>query len=515
MGNATTDEPGGNANEREKGPLEVFLSIFAEVKGGEGLTALVLMLDVLLLLVAYYVLKTVREPLILASGGAQLKAYATAAQAVLLMGFVPGYAALTKRFERMKLITITLVFYAAAFVLFWVMAGLGVPYLGFAFFLFLGIFSLSVIAQFWSLANDLYNTEQGERLFPILGIGASVGAVLGSYVASKLIKPLGAFPMMGVAAAILMVCLALSWYANHRETTRPTAKEKKAEKPIGGKNGFALLLEDRYLLMIGGIILLLNLVNTTGELILSINIEHAAKASVDNFAALSELQQKQVIKDFSGPWYGNFFTWVNAVGAITQLFIVSRVFKYLGVKIALFSLPIIGLFTYGIMAFYPLLWLIRVGKIAENSTDYSLYNTTKQALWLPTTREQKYNAKMAIDTFIVRSGDLVSGLAVGLGIGAGFAGPTFAKVVLGVIGIWLVLVVITGRENHKRVQEKEAEAKAAEQKSEKPGQLSSKVKKQLKNTVAMDVEGIREAAEEARKAAEAMRKAKKESGEDE
>ncbi len=457
-------------SEEKKGIIDLFLSLFADVKAGEGLSALILMANVLLLLVAYYVLKTVREPLILASGGAQLKAYATAAQAVLLMGFVPAYAALTKRLKRMQLITATLVFYAGVFVLFWLLARIGVPYLGFAFFLVLGIFSLSVIAQFWSLANDLYTQEQGKRLFAILGVGASVGAVAGSYVAKKLVKPLGPFQMMLVAAAILGVCLLLSWVANAREVKRRAAEpaaSAKADEPIGGKNGFSLILGDKYLLMIAGIILLLNLVNTTGELILSINVEGAAKASAickdvatgevlktgaECFASMSDADKKTVIEGFSGPWYGDFFTWVNLVGAVTQLFLVSRIFKYLGIRLALFSLPLIGLFAYGVMAFVPIFSLIRIGKIAENSCDYSLYNTTKQALWLPTSREEKYNAKMAIDTFIVRAGDFISGLAVGLGIGLGFGGQTFALVNLGIIGIWVVLVVVIGRENQKRTE---------------------------------------------------------------
>jgi len=434
-----------------KGPVDMFLSLFADVKPGEGVSALILMANVLLLLVAYYVLKTVREPLILASGGAQLKAYATSTQAVVLMGFVPIYAALTKRLKRMQLITATLLFYAGVFVLFWVLAKVGVPYLGFVFFVFLGVFSLTAIAQFWSLANDLYTPEQGKRLFAILGIGASVGAVVGSFVASKLVKPLGPFQMMLVAAVILAGCLGLSWVANTREERRLAAsKAAKTDAVIGGKNGFALILEDRYLLLIAGVILLLNLVNTTGELILSINVEEQAKASVENFDALTKAEQGKVISDFSGPFYGEFFTWVNAIGAITQLFLVSRIFKYLGLRAALFSLPLIGIFAYGVMAFFPIFSLIRIGKIAENSCDYSLYNTTKQALWLPTTREQKYNAKMAIDSFIVRSGDFVSGIAVGVGIGAGFGPKTFALVNLVIIGIWIAAVVVIGRENQRR-----------------------------------------------------------------
>jgi ATP:ADP antiporter, AAA family len=440
----------------KKGPVDLFLSLFADVKPGEGVTSLILMANVLLLLVAYYVLKTVREPLILASGGAQLKAYATAAQAVLLIGFVPAYSALTKRLKRMQLITATLIFYAAVFILFWVFAKIGVPYLGFAFFLVLGIFSLSAIAQFWSLANDLYTKEQGKRLFAILGIGASLGAVVGSFVASKLVEPLGPFPMMIVAAVILAVCLALSWTANTREADRTKGQPQTDDKPIGGKNGFSLILADRYLLLVALVILLLNLVNTTGELILSERVTHEAAASVPDFASLPKDAQKEIVGKFAGKWYGEFFTWVNAIGAVAQLFVVSRVFKYLGIRAALLSLPLIGLFTYGSFAFIGTLALVRAGKIAENATDYSLYNTTKQALWLPTTREQKYNAKMAIDTFIVRVGDLVSGLFVGWSLKNGMAVEKIAMINLGIIIVWLGVVIVAGRENHKRMADDDA-----------------------------------------------------------
>jgi ATP:ADP antiporter, AAA family len=450
------DTQGPSGQDEKKGPIDLFLSLFADVKAGEGLTSIILMANVLLLLVAYYVLKTVREPLILASGGAQLKAYATAAQALLLIGFVPVYSALTKRLKRMQLITATLLFYAAVFILFWVLAKIGVPYLGFAFFLVLGIFSLSAIAQFWSLANDLYTKEQGKRLFAILGIGASLGAVVGSFVASKLVEPLGPFPMMIVASVILAICLALSWLANTRESGKASAAAAGDEKPIGGKNGFSLILEDRYLLLVALVILLLNLVNTTGELIMSERVTHEAAASVPDFAALPKDVQKEIIGKFAGKWYGEFFTWVNAIGAIAQLFLVSRIFKYLGIRAALFSLPLIGLFTYGSFAFIGTFALVRAGKIAENATDYSLYNTTKQALWLPTTREQKYNAKMAIDTFIVRVGDLVSGLFVGWGLKNGMAVEKIAMVNLGIILVWLVVVVIAGRENQKRMADDDA-----------------------------------------------------------
>jgi ATP:ADP antiporter, AAA family len=451
-----------SAEEGKKSPIDLFLSLFAEVRPGEGLTALVLLADVFLMLVAYYLLKTVREPLILEGGGVELKNYATFVQALVLMGFVPAYAALVKRLPRMTLITVTLVFFASNLVLFWLLALLKVPYVGFAFFVWLGCFSLCVIAQFWSLANDLYTPDQGKRLFAIIGIGSSVGAVAGSYLAKwfaqnsnpddKLSPPnVSPYVTMLISAGILMVCLGLSWFANSREGARKTASAT-AEPPMAGKNGFALLLEDKYLLLIAALILLLNVVNSTGETIFDLTILEEAKRSTPNYESLDEGAQKAAIKAFVGPFRADFFFWTNLIGAITQLFFVSRIFKYLGIRAALLSLPLIGLLAYGGIAIFPALAFVRLAKIAENGTDYSLYNTTKQALWLPTSREQKYNAKMTIDSFIVRIGDLLSsGASLGF-IALGFGVRTYAVVNVCVVLVWVVTAVVIGRENKKRTE---------------------------------------------------------------
>ncbi len=508
-GDATSNDSG------PKGPLELVLSLFADVKAGEGLTALVLTVDVFLLLVAYYLLKTVREPLILASGGVAAKNYATIIQAVVLMGFVPVYAALTKRFKRMALISGTLLFFSANLVLFWLLARLNVPGLGGAFFVWLGIFSLCVIAQFWSLANDLYTPEQGKRLFAILGIGASVGAVAGSYCAAYVTaKPtpeaadprLSPYAIMLLSAGLLVLCLALGWLANVREGGAKQVADKPDDKPIGGKNGFALILQSRYLILIAAVIMVLNLVNTTGETILDLSMLKEVEQTTPGWDTLDEDAQKAAIKAFVGPFRGDFFFWVNLVGAITQMFLVSRIFKYLGIRIALFSLPVIGLFAYGGIAALPLLTLVRFVKIAENSCDYSLYNTTKQALWLPTSREDKYNAKMTIDSFLVRTGDLVASAASLLFLSLGFGIRAYAIANLVLIVGWLGLAYVIGRENQSRTEAMEkrdaAEARGAA-KAASPDAPSAAIVKQLKNTIAIDSAQVLEAAEHARAAAKA------------
>jgi AAA family ATP:ADP antiporter len=197
---------------------------------------------------------------------------------------------------------------------------------------------------------------------------------------------------------------------------------------------------DRYLLLIALLMLIYNLVNTNGEYILGRTVVGLYGAS--HGAALGSLDEKKVIGEF----YGNFFTLVNIASSLIQAFVVSRVLKYFGVRIALLVLPVVALGGYATMAFIPLLPLIRNVKLAENSLDYSLQNTTRNALYLPTSREAKYKAKQANDTFFVRLGDVISaGLVYAGTTWLGFAPRQFALTNVGLIVVWLTLAVVIGR----------------------------------------------------------------------
>jgi ATP:ADP antiporter, AAA family len=138
---------------------------------------------------------------------------------------------------------------------------------------------------------------------------------------------------------------------------------------------------------------------------------------------------------------------VNLVGLTVQLFIVSRVLKYFGVRFALMILPVIALFGYAILAFVPILALVRVVKVAENATDYSIQNTVRNVLFLPTSRDQKYKAKQAIDSFFVRGGDVLSALLVFVGTTMlGLSANGFARINLVLAAVWIVLALAIGRE---------------------------------------------------------------------
>jgi AAA family ATP:ADP antiporter len=131
---------------------------------------------------------------------------------------------------------------------------------------------------------------------------------------------------------------------------------------------------------------------------------------------------------------------------VLQLFVVSRLLKYFGVRVAVMALPFIAVLGYATLAFLPILSVVRWVKTAENATDYSLQNTVRNVLFLPTSREQKYKAKQAIDSFFVRGGDVLAALLIYIGTAHLHFGPTqFAEVNLALAIGWLALAAAVGR----------------------------------------------------------------------
>ncbi|HWO42835.1 MAG TPA: Npt1/Npt2 family nucleotide transporter, partial [Candidatus Eisenbacteria bacterium] len=274
--------------------------------------------------------------------------------------------------------------------------------------------------------------------------------------ADQLFEPLGPYLLMLVAAALLTVSMALANWVNTRErhAERPGAAAPDADKPLGREGGFKLVATSRYLLLIAALMIVVNAVNTTGEFILGKKVTEEARRASEAISAgappslsagSAAKTPKQVEHEFIGRFYGNFFFWVNLCTALVQLFVVSRVLKYIGVSRALFFLPLIALGGYSLIAALPLLHYIRIAKIVENSTDYSLQNTVRQALFLPTSREAKYKAKAAIDTFFVRIGDMTAAGVVFVGSSLALTIESFAMVNVGAVVVWLILVSAIAR----------------------------------------------------------------------
>jgi AAA family ATP:ADP antiporter len=421
-------EPPAPPSSAPPGILDRLLRVFSDVRPGESGTALLLLVNLFLLMVGYYILKTVREPLVLTLGGAEMKAYAAAGQALVLIGFVPLYGWLASRVDRLKLIVFVLLFFIANIELFYLGGQIGVPYLGFAFYIWVGVFSLASIAQFWAYANDLYSKPAGDRLFPIIAIGATAGSPVGSWVVKKLFEAgMDPYHILQVTAAILAVHLLLYPVVNRREAGRSGQARAAAQATLAGRGGFSLVLASPYLRLIALLLILLNTVNTTGEYMVGRLLVNAANAATAADPALS--------KDaFIGSFYGSYYFWVNVTAMLIQAFLVSRLVKYFGIAGVILFLPVVSLGAYSVIAMGASFAAVRWAKTAENATDYSVMNTGKQMLWLPTRREEKYKAKQAVDTFFVRTGDLFSAAIV-------YAGTTWLA--LNVQGFALTNVVLT------------------------------------------------------------------------
>jgi ATP:ADP antiporter, AAA family len=415
-------------NPPSKKGVSKFLAPIADVHDDEVTSVLLMTLIMFLTLAAYYMLKTAREVFILTQGGAEVKSYSSAGQAVLLLFLVPAYGAFASRVNRSRLVSGVTLFFASHLLLFIAAEKVG-WHIGVPYFLWLGIFNVMVIAQFWALANDLFTPDQGKRLFPLIGVGSSVGAWVGALRAGSVMSSLGPMRLLVGAGAILVLCAFLATVTSRRQTAHNRQTAKAAEAPLGGEGGFELIRQDRYLILITLLTVLLNVVNTSGEYLFGRYVVEQSQAlyGTDPSGAAAREQ-------FVGSVYSRFFSTVNLVGFLLQLFVVSRVFKFLGVGRSLFVHPIVALSGYLLMLRTPTMGLMQGLKVADNSLDYSLGNTTKQALWLPTSREAKYKAKQAVDSFFVRIGDVIQA-------GLVFGGE---RIALGVQGFAALNVVLTG-----------------------------------------------------------------------
>ena len=436
----------------QMGFIQKLMRVFTVVYRGEGITLFLLTLNIFLVLTAYSIIKPVREALILAGKGAEWKSYLAGAQAILMIFVVKGFSSLASKVARQKLISWVTLFFISNLGIFYILSMMNVSLgtMGILFYVWMGIFNMMVVAQFWAFANDLYSHDAGKRLFPIVMFGSNLGAFFGAKLAGWLVKPIGLYQMMLVSGVILGICIVLTLIVHRRETAHNSGKveetqKKTANEPLAKGGGFQLVFRSRYLLYIAFLIMLLNLVNTTGEYILGKVFTDAASSMMQAGMA-GGMDMGQLI----GKLYADFHSIVNILAMVIQLFLVSRIFKWVGVRGALFILPLLAFGGNLLVGFGAVLTVVKWSKTLENSTDYSLMNTVRHALFLVTSREVKYKAKAAIDTFFVRAGDVFSALLVFIGTTyLAFNVERFAVFNVVVAVIWLVLCVMIIREHKK------------------------------------------------------------------
>jgi len=466
--------------------LRRVLALFAPVKRAELITVLILMVNVFVLLSCYYVLKVVREPLILLGGGAELKAYASAGQTLLLVAVIPAFSWLSNRVSRVRLLTTMQLIFIGCLIAFGVLAQAHAP-IGLAFYLWLGIFNVLVVSNFWSFANDLYSEEQGKRLFAVIGVGASIGAIIGAFVPHLLNDAIGPTGLILVAAGGLGVSIVLYRVVDHRERERERSARvapRAAEPKPSTKGGFALVMKDRYLRLLAAMVVIAMVINTTGEYVIGkMATERSEVYATETVAAAGAAAKPDAKPDakhdakhdgkdkptdpreaaqteYLSKFYSEYYGLVNLLSFLLQAVVVARLLTKLGIRRALFIMPLVVLGGWFALLLFANVTMVRIEKTTENSLDYSLHNTIRHAVFLPTDRDAKYKGKAAIDSFFFRIGDVIAGLGVvfllvevlGLGVRA-FA---VMNVILAVG--WLLLAYRAGKLYDTLVAEHEAAA---------------------------------------------------------
>lgn len=436
-------------------PFERLLTLFTRVRPGEGRGVLMFATHAFLMLYSYQVVKALREAFMLAKFSAEVRAYAVAITALVLMMLVPLYGLVRRRLDGARLLKAVTVFFAVNMWLFAAAAWSGIA-ISFAFFIWASIYGIMVVSQLWAFAADSLNVKSGQRLFPVIMLGANLGALAGAKTAQLAVAALTPVGLM-VASSLLL--LSTLWLIGPEraavpEGSRAVAAEhgKPLPKLLGG---IGLVLRDRYLLLVALLVVLLNWINTTGEFILAHYVQVAAAARTAASGGI--LDPGVLIAEF----YGSFQFWTTVVGLTIQLFLVARIYRTVGVKGALVIHPVVVAIGYGLLAlsplligFVPIFTLIRFVKIAENATDYSLMNTTRQALFLPVDRDAKYEGKTAIDTFFWRIGDLIQAGVVYVGLNVlGWEAPTFAALNLLLALVWIGLAIAIGRDFARKARE--------------------------------------------------------------
>jgi AAA family ATP:ADP antiporter len=444
-----------------------FLKPFTDIRPGEAITAALLTLNIFLLLMAYYLIKPIREALVISTKGPLVRSYLAGAQAVLFVFVIKGFSRLASRVARHLLITWVTLFFMSNLGLFYLchLWGMTMGTMGVIFFIWVGVFNIMVVAQFWGFANDIYTEEAGKRLFPMVAVGQTLGALFGNRIAKLIIGPLGenfAYTMMLMTAGVLGICILLTIVVHKREIKqireKAAATKRKIlegatvkEQPLKKGGGFRLVFKSRYLLFYAALIFLLNYVNYTGENMWSLTAYKAVGTAMQS-GVTGGLDRTQ----YTASVYVDYQFVYNLVTLLIQLFLVSRIFKWVGVGGALLFLPFIALGGYSLASLGASLALIKWVKGLENGVDYSLMNTTKGALFLVTSREEKYKGKAAADTSFYRGGDALAALTLFVGINyLGFTVESFAKLNVVFTLLWLVFCVLVIRE-YKKLREKSA-----------------------------------------------------------
>jgi AAA family ATP:ADP antiporter len=372
-----------------------------DIRPHEVSPALLLSADLFIRLLAYYLLKTARDVLILGAPGAraELKAYASAEQALLLIVLALAFGSAASRFRRRTLLLLVNGFFILQLIVFGVVLLIGTSHelaVAVVFFMWLGCFNVFMNAQFWSFASDVYNPEDGGRLFPLVALGGSLGAVVGAELAKLLLRRLNIGLSLIAGAFMLMISVSLDFRVDRLATGGSSAPAVPRTSLI------TLIRSERFLAVIAVLVLVKNWLNALGEYALDRRL----------LASLPHLATRAVTQAYIAEFKASYVMYASVLAVVIQLLVASRMLRVFGVGRSLCVLPLFVALGYSSALAVPALGLLLAVKVGENGLDYSLQKTAEQALYLGAPRTARYKASAIANTVFVRFGDVVAALSL-------------------------------------------------------------------------------------------------------
>ena len=394
------------------------------------------------LLTSYYILRPLRDESGVAAGVGNLQWLFTGTFFVMLAA-APVFGALVTRVPRRRFIPWVYRFFAATLLVFFAFGHVlpGQPYVAGAFFMWVSVFNLFVVTVFWGFMADLFNNEQGKRLFGFIAAGGSAGALLGPSLTAWLAVPLGPVNLLLISALLLEAAVQcvrqLLETPQAQKPAEHTGAQTANEEVIGGGilAGLTEIAKSPFLMLICAHVLLLSLTST---------FLYFQQASIVSAAFDSPAERTRV------------FALIDlAVGITTiviQLTVTGHVLVKLGVGVALASLAFVTMGGFLALAFIPTLVTIIIFQAVKRAVEFGFANPARETLFTVVTREQKYKAKSVIDTAVFRGGDAVNGwIYAGLrALGLDLSG--IALVAVPISAAWAALLLLIGRKQERLAQ---------------------------------------------------------------
>ena len=416
---------------------------------GETPALLASFATLLCMFASYTILRPVRDALGVTSGLETIP-YLFWGVFVVMLLLQPLYGWLTSRFPRSVFLPWVYGFFALNLLIFWVWFRVQADHTWIArtYFVWVSVFNLFVVAAFWSLMADVFTREQAGRMFGFIWAGASTGGLLGPLIDRKLAVPLGAINLLPLSAGLLLVSLlfmaqVIRWQrrraASGPQAAAAIAAGGAAPRAQGGVGGgvfaaFGQVVRSPYLLGIAAFVLLMTWVSTF------LYLEQQA------FVARVFSNANERTRFFAGIDF-----YVQAASLTIQFLLFGRLFKWLGMRSLLASVPLLMTAGYALFALTPVFTVLVLVYAVRRVADYAITRPCRDSLFTVVSREEKYQAKSLIDTFAYRGGDALSGsLYKGLtgGLGAGPAAIGWLGAVIS--AVWTVLALALGRAFEQR-----------------------------------------------------------------